>query len=115
MERTANFESLRLSETKLQRWETIMIMGSDQHILSFLAKGCQELLICILAKLTATQKKHKLSKHVPPLKQLYVIVDIVTNNTQYTTICTNLHPTGEFNSLHHWTFHSQKVPKSCFL
>ena len=56
MERTANFESLRLSETKLQRWETIMIMDSDQHILSFLEKGCQELLICILAKLTATKK-----------------------------------------------------------
>ena len=34
-----------------------------------LEKGFQKLLICILAKLT-TRKKHKLSRHVPPLKQL---------------------------------------------
>ena len=37
---------------------------SPEYILK---KGFQELLICILAKLTA-RKKHKLSRHVPPLK-----------------------------------------------
>ena len=37
---------------------------SPEYILK---KGFQELLICILAKLTA-KKKHKLSRHVPPLK-----------------------------------------------
>ena len=55
----------------------------------------EKLLIYILAKLT-TRKKHKLSRHVPPLKQLNffsMLVDIMTNNTQYTTNCTNLHPT----------------------
>ena len=56
----------------------------------------QKLLICILAKLT-TRKKHKLSRHVPPLKQLnffqYFLANIMTNNTQYTTNCTYLHPT----------------------
>ena len=34
------------------------------------------------------EKKHKLSRHVPPLKQLNffsMLVDIMTNNTQYTT------------------------------
>ena len=40
---------------------------------------------------------HKLSRHVPPLKQLnffnVILVDIMTNNTEYTTNCTNLHPT----------------------
>ena len=50
------FES-EISDTKLQRRETIMIMHLDQHILSFFEKGCQELLSCILAKLTATKKK----------------------------------------------------------
>ena len=49
------FES-EISDTKLQRRETIMIMHLDQHILSFLEKGCQELLICIFAKLTAKKK-----------------------------------------------------------
>ena len=41
------------------------------------------------------KKKHKLSRHAPPLKQLIfsMLVDIMTNNTQYTTNCTNLHPT----------------------
>ena len=61
------------------------------NIRSFiLEKGFQKLeklLICILAKLT-TRKKHKLSRHVPPLKQLNfffsMLVDIMTNNTQYT-------------------------------
>ena len=50
------FWESEISDTKLQRCETIMIMHLDQHILSFLEKGCQELLICILAKLTATKK-----------------------------------------------------------
>ena len=62
------------------------------NIRSFiLEKGFQKLeklLICILAKLT-TRKKHKLSRHVPPLKQLNfffsMLVDIMTNNTQYTS------------------------------
>ena len=40
---------------------------------------------------------HKLSRHVPPLKQLnffnVILVDIMTNNTEYTTNCTNSHPT----------------------
>ena len=70
------------------------------NIRSFiLEKGFQKLeklLICILAKLT-TRKKHKLSRHVPPLKQLnffqYFLANIMTNNTQYTTNCTYLHPT----------------------
>ena len=47
----------------------------------------EKLLIYILAKLT-TRKKHKLSRHVPPLKQLNffsMLVDIMTNNTQYTS------------------------------
>ena len=39
----------------------------------------------------------KKNKTVPPLKQLNFfqlkLVDIMTNNTQYTTNCTNLHPT----------------------
>ena len=42
------------------------------------------------------EKKHKLSRHVPRLKRLNffsMLVDVVTNNTQYTTKCTNLHPT----------------------
>ena len=50
--------SSEISDTKLQRRETIMIMHLDQRILSFLEKGCQELLICIFAKLTAKKKKH---------------------------------------------------------
>ena len=58
---------------------------------SILEKGFQKLeklLICILAKLT-TRKKHKLSRHVPLLKQLNfffsMLAEIMTNNTQYTT------------------------------
>ena len=41
-------------------------------------------------------KNYKLSRHVPPLKQLNffsTLVDIMTNNTQHNTNCTNLHPT----------------------
>ena len=37
-----------------------------------------------------------MSRHVPPLKQLNFfteLVDIMTNNTQYSANCTNLHPT----------------------
>ena len=47
------------------------------------------------------KKKHKLSSHAPPLKQLIfsMLVDIVTNNTQYTTNCTNLHPTPNSDPL----------------
>ena len=86
--------SSEISDTKLQRWETIMIMHLDQHTLSFLEKGCQELLICILAKLMAT-KKHISCQNMSLLWNSSMLVDIVTNNTQYTTICTNLHPTGE--------------------
>ena len=65
-----------------------------------LQKGFQKLLICILAMLTTRKKKQKLSRPVPPLKQLIffffffsVLVDIMTNNIQYTTDCANLHPT----------------------
>ena len=54
-----------ISDTKLQRRETIMIMHLDQHILSFLEKGCQELLICIFAKLTAKKKKTLAVKTCP--------------------------------------------------
>ena len=42
------------------------------------------------------EKYHKLSRNVPPLKQLNffsTLVDIMTINTQYTTKCTYLHPT----------------------
>ena len=43
------------------------------------------------------EKKHKMSRHVPPLKMpnffSMLVVIILTNNTQYTTNCTNLHPT----------------------
>ena len=42
------------------------------------------------------QKKHELSRHVPPLEQLIffsMLVGIMTNNTQYTANCTNLQPT----------------------
>ena len=42
------------------------------------------------------EKNHKLSRHVCPLKQLIffsMLFDIMTNNTQYTTNCANLHPT----------------------
>ena len=35
----------------------------------YFGKGISKLLICIVAKLT-TRKNHKLSRHVPPLKQL---------------------------------------------
>ena len=46
---------------------------------------------------------HKLSRHVPPLKQLnffnIILVDIMTNNTEYTTNCTNLHPTSTSDPL----------------
>ena len=71
-----------------------------------LQKGFQKLLICILAMLTTRKKKkHKLSRPVPPLKQLIfffffsVLVDIMTNNIQYTTDCTNLHPTPTIDPL----------------
>ena len=68
-----------------------------------LEKVFQKLLICILTKLTTREKKkkkkkkHKLSRHVHPLKQLIffsLLVDIMTNNTQYTTNCTSFaqHP-----------------------
>ena len=50
----------------------------------------------ILAKLS-TRKNHKLSRHVPRLKQLIfffsVLVDIMTNNTRYATNCISSHPT----------------------
>ena len=49
----------------------------------------------ILAKLS-TRKKHKLSRHVPRLKQrifFSVLVDIMTNNTRYATNCISSHPT----------------------
>ena len=64
-----------------------------------LEKGFQVFLICTLAKLTARKTTNdKLWSHVPsPLKQLNsvfsVLVDTTTNNTQYTTNCTSLHPT----------------------
>ena len=50
------------------------------------------------------EKKHKLSRPVPPLKQLIffffsVLVDIMTNNIQYTTDCANLHPTPTIDPL----------------
>ena len=84
-----------ISDTKLQRRETIMIMHLDQHILSFFEKGCQELLSCILAKLTATKKKNISCQNMSLLWNSSMLVDIATNNIRYTTICTNLHPTGE--------------------
>ena len=68
-----------------------------------LEKVFQKLVICIPAKLTTRKKKKKIktsiktSRHVHPLKQLIffsVLVDIMTNNTQYTTNCVSFaqHP-----------------------
>ena len=54
---------------------TLLIVHLDQYIFyvyvrSFsFGKGFQELLICMLARLTA-RKNHKLLRRVPPLKQL---------------------------------------------
>ena len=47
-------------------WINMILRLSPGFILE---KGFQNLLICILVKLT-TRKKHKLSRHIPPLKQL---------------------------------------------
>ena len=68
---------------------SIYILSLRQRVLF------QKVLICILAKLTA-RKKHKLSRHVPPLKQLYFSLDVSchpwqTTHSTDTTNCTNLH------------------------
>ena len=107
------FWESEICDTKLQRCETIMIMHLDQHILSFLEKGCQELLICTLAKLTATKKKTQAVKTCPSSETAQLTSWQTTHGTpQPVLIYTQL---AKLNSLHHWTFHSQKVPKSCFL
>ena len=58
-------------------------------------KGFQKLLICILAKLTTRKKTQALKTCLSSETAEFfsMLVDIVTNNTQYTTKCTNLHPT----------------------
>ncbi|CAH3044941.1 unnamed protein product, partial [Porites lobata] len=57
--------------------------------------GFQKLLICILAKLTTRKKPQALKTCLSSETAEFfsMLVDIVTNNTQYTTKCTNLHPT----------------------
>ena len=60
-----------------------------------LEKGFQNLFICILAKLT-TRKKPEAVKTCPSSETaefFSMFVGIMTNNTQYTTNCANLHPT----------------------
>ena len=63
-----------------------------------LQKGFQKLLICILAMLT-TRKKNISCQDLCLLWNSWfffffsVLVDIMTNNIQYTTDCANLHPT----------------------
>ena len=66
-----------------------------------LEKGFQNLFICILAKLT-TRKKPEAVKTCPSSETaefFSTLVDIMTNNTQYTTNCTNLHPTSTSDPL----------------
>ena len=58
-----------------------------------LKKGFQELLICILV--LRSEKKHilKAVKICPSFEKSCKLVDILTNNTQYTTNHAYLHPT----------------------
>ena len=72
------------SPTKINIY-IILSLSRESFILE---NGFQEFLICILAKLTARKLNISISMsiHVPPLKQLYfllMLVDIMTNNTQY--------------------------------
>ena len=81
---------------------TLLLIHSDQYPEFYFGKGISkagkalDLHTCTGQAYDQKKKKHKLSRHVPPLKQLNffsMLVEIMTNNTQYTTNCTNLHPT----------------------
>ena len=87
---------------------TLLVMHLDQYIniylefesgVSFCKRDFKSSWSAYWPCLRPEKKKHKLSRPVPPLKQLIfffffsVLVDIMTNNIQYTTDCTNLHPT----------------------
>ena len=62
----------------------------------FYLKGVSKALVLHTGQAVRPDKNHKLPGHVPSLKQLNffsMLVDIMTDNTQYTTNYTNLHPT----------------------
>ena len=77
---------------------TVLVMHLDQYIYKR-EKGKGK----ALDLHTGQAYDQKKNKTVPPLKQLNFfqlkLVDIMTNNTQYTTNCTNLHPTPTSDSL----------------
>ena len=61
----------------------------------YFGKGISKALDLHTGQAYDQKKTHKPSRHAPPLKQLnfFQCLDIMTNNTQYTINCTNLHPT----------------------
>ena len=90
-------------------WPFFFILNADPaghalgsiYILSlspkfYFGKGISKALDLHTGQAYDQKENHQLSRHVPPLKQqnfFSVLVDIMTNNTQYTTNGTNLHPT----------------------
>ena len=90
-------------------WPFFFILNADPaghalgsiYILSlspkfYFGKGISKALDLHTGQAYDQKENHQLSRHVPPQKQqnfFSVLVDIMTNNTQYTTNGTNLHPT----------------------
>ena len=87
------FWESEISDTKLQRSETIMINCTWINIFQPFWK--RDVKNCWSAPWPSLrpQKKNVSCQNMSLLWNSSV--DIVTNNSQYTTTCTNLHPTGE--------------------
>ena len=93
MARTENFESLRSVTPNCKDRKRSWSIALGSTYFKLFGKGMSRTADLHLGQACGHKKKNVSCQNMSLLWNSSV--DIVTNNTQYTTTCTNLHPTGE--------------------